>query len=86
MEYPSVRIALGQFNAIVGDLSGNVEKMKVFWDRAAQAGADLVLFPELAICGYPPEDLLLEPEFVQANLDALREVAGATGDTVRLFG
>ena len=70
-----MRIALGQFNAIVGDLSGNVEKMKVFWDRAAQAGADLVLFPELAICGYPPEDLVYKRHFVEENRLAVEKLA-----------
>ena len=51
-----VRLALGQFNATVGDLSGNVETMKALWAEAVAAGADLIAFPEMAICGYPPED------------------------------
>jgi len=75
-----VRIALGQFNATVGDLAGNVEKMKGMWAQAAAAGADLVLFPELAICGYPPEDLVYKKQFVKDNRAALEELAaGAEG-------
>jgi len=75
-----VRIALGQFNATVGDLSGNVEKMKRMWSQAVAAGADLVLFPELAICGYPPEDLVYKRQFVEDNRDALDELAAACGE------
>ncbi|MCX5645954.1 MAG: NAD+ synthase [Phycisphaerae bacterium] len=70
-----VRIALGQFNATVGDLAGNVEKMKQMWARAVEAGADLVAFPELAICGYPPEDLVYKKQFVKDNRAALEELA-----------
>jgi len=70
-----VRIALGQFNATVGDLPGNVEKMKKMWARAVEAGADLVAFPELAICGYPPEDLVYKKQFVKDNRSALEELA-----------
>jgi NAD+ synthase (glutamine-hydrolysing) len=77
LELYSVRIALGQFNAVVGDLPGNVAKMKAFWDRAAQAGADLVAFPELAICGYPPEDLMYKRHFVEENRVAVEELAAA---------
>ncbi len=72
-----MRIALGQFNATVGDLSGNVEKMKRMWSQAVDAGADLVLFPELAICGYPPEDLVYKKQFVEDNRAALDELAAA---------
>ena len=70
-----MRIALGQFNATVGDLAGNVEKMKTMWARAVEAGADLVAFPELAICGYPPEDLVYKKQFVQDTRAALEELA-----------
>jgi NAD+ synthase (glutamine-hydrolysing) len=70
-----VRIALGQINTTVGDLEGNVAKMAEWAARATAAGADLVCFPELAITGYPPEDLVLRPEFVRDNLAALEELA-----------
>jgi NAD+ synthase (glutamine-hydrolysing) len=70
-----VRIALGQFDATVGDLAGNVETMRQMWARAVGAGADLVVFPELAICGYPPEDLVYKKQFVKDNRAALEELA-----------
>ena len=55
------RIALGQLDLTVGDLAGNVARMADAAQRATEAGADLVCFPELAITGYPPEDLVLAP-------------------------
>jgi NAD+ synthase (glutamine-hydrolysing) len=73
-----VRIALGQINTTVGDLEGNVDVMADWTARATQAGADLVCFPELAVTGYPPEDLVLRPEFVRDNLEALEELARRT--------
>jgi len=72
-----VRVALGQFNATVGDLAGNVAKMKEIWQQAMAAGADLVLFPELAVCGYPPEDLVYKKQFVRDNRAALEDLAAA---------
>jgi len=62
-----MRVALGQFNAIVGDLAGNTEKMSRIWAEAMQSDVDLLVFPELAVCGYPPEDLLLKRHFLQDN-------------------
>jgi NAD+ synthase (glutamine-hydrolysing) len=73
-----VRIALGQVNVTVGDLDGNVEKMVSWTKEAAGHGADLICFPELAVTGYPPEDLVFRPAFVEANLAALGELAGRT--------
>jgi NAD+ synthase (glutamine-hydrolysing) len=75
-----VRVALGQINTFVGDLDGNVETMVACSARATDAGADIVCFPELAITGYPPEDLVLRPEFVRDNLAALEQLAKRTGD------
>ena len=72
-----MRIALGQFNATVGDLAGNVAKMKEIWARAMAAEADLVAFPEMAICGYPPEDLVYKKQFVRDTRAALEELAAA---------
>ena len=69
------RIALGQLDLTVGDLAGNVARMADAAQRATEAGADLVCFPELAITGYPPEDLVLRREFVDDNLEALRSLA-----------
>jgi NAD+ synthase (glutamine-hydrolysing) len=75
-----VRIALGQINTTVGDLDGNVESMVDCAKRATESHADVVCFPELAITGYPPEDLVLRPEFVRDNLAALDELAERTTD------
>jgi NAD+ synthase (glutamine-hydrolysing) len=75
-----VRIALGQFDPTVGDLGGNVETMAAWAARATEAGADLVCFPELAVTGYPPEDLVLRPEFVRDNLAALDDLVSKAAD------
>ena len=73
-----VRIALGQIDPTVGDLDGNVELMTAWTSRATEAGADVVVFPELALTGYPPEDLVLRPAFVDENLAALERLAKET--------
>jgi NAD+ synthase (glutamine-hydrolysing) len=73
-----VRIALGQINPTVGDLDGNVAKMAEWAGRATEAGADLICFPELAVTGYPPEDLVLRAAFVEDNLEALEDLARRT--------
>jgi len=73
-----VKVALAQINPTVGDFSGNTAKIIEFTRRAQQGGADLVLFPELAICGYPPADLLEKPAFVARCGEALCEIARAT--------
>jgi NAD+ synthase (glutamine-hydrolysing) len=73
-----VRIALGQINTTVGDLDGNLSKMAEWAEHATRAGAALVCFPELAVTGYPPEDLVLRFRFVQDNLDALDRLAAET--------
>jgi NAD+ synthase (glutamine-hydrolysing) len=73
-----VRIALGQIDTTVGDLDGNVERMTAWAARATEAAADIVVFPELAVTGYPPEDLVLRPAFVEDNLEALEVLAKAT--------
>jgi NAD+ synthase (glutamine-hydrolysing) len=73
-----LRVALGQLNTTVGDLDGNAERILTWIGRAEDAGADLVCFPELALTGYPPEDLLLREEFVRDDLAALDRMASAT--------
>ncbi|HEX6263398.1 MAG TPA: NAD+ synthase [Actinomycetota bacterium] len=80
-----MRIALGQLNTTVGDLEGNVERLAAGAVEAAGQGADLVVFPELAITGYPPEDLLLRPAFVEDNLEALQELARRSGETTAVL-
>jgi len=78
-----LRLALAQVNATVGDIAGNVRKVLSALGRAREAGANLVVFPEMVLPGYPPEDLLLRASFVEENLAAWREVAGsARGVTV----
>jgi len=81
-----LRIALAQINATVGDLQGNVAQILASVEAAKSQGADLVAFPELAIPGYPPEDLLLKPQFIEANLAALEEVAAAAENIVIVVG
>jgi len=80
------RIALGQINSTVGDLRGNVEKILETIRAAREAGADLVAVPELAIPGYPPEDLLLNSAFLGDNMTALQEVARATRGITAIVG
>src|ERR671917_1014689 len=77
-----MRAALAQINTTVGDVWGNVEKMKGALERAVDAGANLVAFPELTVTGYPPEDLLMRPSFIQENLEGLAEFAGAVPEGV----
>ena len=69
-----LRIGLGQINTTVGDFKGNTQKILETVAEARSLGVDLITFPELAICGYPPEDLLLKPQFIEENLKALDEV------------
>ena len=78
-----LRIAMAQINTTVGDFDGNVNKILGAVDTARTFKADIVTLPELAICGYPPEDLLFKPQFIQANLQSLQKiVAASTGITV----
>ena len=81
-----MRVALGQFDATVGDLSGNVETMAGLWEQAVAAGADLVVFPEMAICGYPPEDLVYKTHFVEDNRVAVERLAAACPDKTIVVG
>jgi len=81
-----MRLALAQINTTVGDLDGNRARILGRLDEARTAGADLVLFPELAVTGYPPEDLLLRPGFVRAAEESLAEIARATHGIVALVG
>lgn len=71
-----IRIGAAQINSIVGDLKGNCAKILSYTEKARSAGVDIVAFPELAITGYPPEDLLLKKGFIDDNLKNLQELAG----------
>ncbi|HEX6702397.1 MAG TPA: NAD+ synthase [Gaiellaceae bacterium] len=81
-----MRLALAQINTVVGDLDGNRDRIVRRLEEAKDARADLVLFPELAVTGYPPEDLLLRPGFVRAAERTLHEIARATRGIVALVG
>ena len=81
-----LRVALCQIAPVVGDLAGNVERITGALFEAETAGADLAVFPELAVTGYPPEDLLLKPGFVSDNLAALGKVAQATERCTAVVG
>jgi NAD+ synthase (glutamine-hydrolysing) len=81
-----MRIALAQINPVVGDLAGNRDVILTRLEEARQQRADLVLFPELAVTGYPPEDLLLRPGFVRAAERSLEEIARATRGIVAVVG
>jgi len=81
-----VRLALAQINVVVGDLDGNRERILSSLADARREGAELVLFPELAVTGYPPEDLLLRPAFVRAAERSLRQIAAACTEVTALVG
>src|SRR5271157_1740722 len=81
-----IRLALCQLNATVGDIAGNAERIREGMRAARAEGAELVMFPELALTGYPPEDLLLKEHFLADAGAALRELASATHGVVAVVG
>jgi NAD+ synthase (glutamine-hydrolysing) len=81
-----LRVALAQMNVTVGDLTGNARAIADRIEQARAAGAHVVAFPELAITGYPPEDLLLKPSFIAANRTALMGLQAATKDITAIVG
>ncbi len=81
-----LRIALAQINTTVGDIAGNARKVEEYAARARRAGAKIVVFPELALTGYPPEDLLLRDSFVEANVAAWRGIARGTKGIAAVVG
>ncbi len=81
-----LRIAGAQLDTVVGDLDGNVGRIVDALGAADGVGADLCVFPELAVTGYPPEDLLMKPGFVADNVAAVEKVAAASGDCVAIVG
>ena len=80
------RLAMAQMNATVGDLDGNAERIIASIREAGSLGADLVVFPELALPGYPPEDLLLKPQFIRENQEGLRHIATECADISAVVG
>ncbi|MFQ5641114.1 MAG: NAD+ synthase [bacterium] len=81
-----IRLALAQINTTVGDLEGNTEKIIHYIQKAKKAGADMVLFPELSIPGYPPEDLLLKSKFIDDNVSFLDLIMEQTQDIMVIAG
>jgi NAD+ synthase (glutamine-hydrolysing) len=81
-----MRLALAQINTVVGDLDGNAARIVGRLHEAREAGADLVLFPELAVTGYPPEDLLFRPGFLRQARRSLDQIAKETNDIAALVG
>src|SRR5262245_35977433 len=82
----TIRIALAQINPTVGDFAGNTAKIISSIERAREIGADIVAVPELSLPGYPPEDLLLKPQFITANLKALDQVIAASSGIISIVG
>ena len=81
-----MKIAIAQINTTVGDFDGNSDKIAEAWQCADEAGAELVVFPELALCGYPPRDLLFKPAFLNANQTALKHLTKRCGKAVAVVG
>ena len=81
-----LRLGMAQINSTVGDFEGNTRKILEAIAGSKSLGIDLITFPELAVCGYPPEDLLLKPHFIEKNLLALREIAGECRGITAVIG
>src|SRR6266545_1515692 len=81
-----MKVVLAQINTTVGDLAGNEAKIRAAYQRAVAAGVDLVVLPELSVCGYPPRDLLHKSRFLEQNWAAVERLAQATGKTGLLIG
>ena len=82
----NLRLAMAQINTTVGDLDGNTAKVLEYIEKARQSQADIVVFPELAIPGYPPEDLLFKPSFIQSNIQKMHEVVAASSGITVVVG
>jgi NAD+ synthase (glutamine-hydrolysing) len=82
----NVRVGIAQINSTVGDLSGNTGKIMQSIDQAKSLGVDLLTFPELAITGYPPEDLLLKPQFIKRNRESLNKIIEHSSDIAVVVG
>jgi NAD+ synthase (glutamine-hydrolysing) len=85
-ELNNIRVGIAQINSTVGDLSGNTKKIVQSIDQAKSLGVDLLTFPELAITGYPPEDLLLKPHFIRQNKQCLDKITEHTSDMALVVG
>jgi NAD+ synthase (glutamine-hydrolysing) len=83
---PSIRISIAQINTTVGDLEANQSKIISYIEKARQDKSDVIVFPELTVTGYPPEDLLHKPYFVDQNMTSAQKVAEATQDICAVYG
>src|ERR1051326_8931014 len=81
-----MKIALAQIDPTVGDIRGNIRLIRRFMARAQNKGAELVVFPELCLTGYPPRDLVERPSFIEQNINALGELAPKVKDISALVG
>ncbi len=81
-----MKVAMAQINSIVGDIEGNIKKIKKYINKSYEFKADLVIFPELAITGYPPQDLLYEKNFIRWNKEALNEILKINVDIIGVIG
>ena len=81
-----LRVAGAQVNLVVGDIDGNLKTILEAMERAEEAEADVLVLPELAVTGYPPEDLLLRRSFIDQNIEALRQIAQASEKTAVVVG
>src|SRR5262245_44705800 len=82
----TIRIALAQINPTVGDFAGNTANIISSIGHARDLGADIIAVPELSLTGYPPEDLLLKPQFIAANLRALDQIVAASTGVISIVG
>ncbi|MFL2645316.1 MAG: NAD+ synthase [Dehalococcoidia bacterium] len=82
----NIKLGLVQFNPVVGDVFGNVERMCQIIDEAKVHGVDLLAFPELSVTGYPPEDLLYQESFIQSNLEAIKRILKVTDNICVIVG
>ncbi|MDO8312507.1 MAG: nitrilase-related carbon-nitrogen hydrolase, partial [Sideroxyarcus sp.] len=81
-----MKIAIAQINTLLGDLAGNAAKIADYANRAKEQGAAILLTPEMSLCGYPPEDLLLRDGFYRACDDALHELARQAQHIILVVG
>ena len=86
MKTSPIRLALAQINVTVGDLEGNRGKIEAYVRKAEHAGADIVVFPELALTGYPPEDLVLKPKFIRDTVTIMKDLSSHVKQTTVIAG
>lgn len=82
----NIRIGMAQINTTVGDLKGNAEKIQAYIEEAKEMGVDILAFPEMALTGYPPEDLLLKPQFIEDNIKYLHRIAEGVKEMIVIIG